>query len=406
MDETQERKKKQRPSILWILIPAAALLLLAGIAGVRYGRSDNPVPTVRAPFTAAPATARPAPAAPARAFSGERGYMPSVNGLFCPESGLTRGLAAELLGADPGESGDPEEILTEETLCALVASRSDRETAEAAMESIRGLGDETVTRAEAALFFNRLFGLNGTPEETTYFPDAAPDYWAWAEIQTAGTGGRDWPGENGRLAPGFVTLDGYLYLADESGYFRKNQYAGSLKFDHTGRYTSGSYELDDYVAAMLRETTSEGMTREEMLRAAYEHVRDGFTYLVRHYYNIGDEGWALGEALTMYSTGKGNCYCFASAFWAAARQLGYEAKIVSGTYGTDRAPHGWVEIYDEDGVRHTFDPEVEMVLHRRGAKKESLYDMSDSQRRNHEYVETPNKDNIVPRETNEGLLFR
>ena len=47
-----------------------------------------------------------------------------------------------------------------------------------------------------------------------------------------------------------------------------------------------------------------------------------------------------------------------------------------------------------------------MVLHRRGAKKESLYDMSDSQRRNHEYVETPSKDNIVPRETNEGLLFR
>ena len=47
-----------------------------------------------------------------------------------------------------------------------------------------------------------------------------------------------------------------------------------------------------------------------------------------------------------------------------------------------------------------------MVLHRRGAKRESLYAMTDSQRRNHNYVETLNKDNIVPRETNEGLLFR
>ena len=69
----------------------------------------------------------------------------------------------------------------------------------------------------------------------------------------------------------------------------------------------------------------------------YLYVRDSFTYLRRHYYKTGDVGWATQEALTMYSTDRGNCYCYASAFWAAARALGFDAKIVSGTYGEEES---------------------------------------------------------------------
>ena len=108
--------------------------------------------------------------------------------------------------------------------------------------------------------------------------------------------------------------------------------------------------LPEFVLAALREATDDSMTRDEMLRAMYLYVRDSFTYLRRHYYKTGDVGWATQEALTMYSTGRGNCYCFASAFWAAARALGFDAKIVSGTYGEEEAPHGWVEIL-RGGVR-------------------------------------------------------
>ena len=408
MGETETNTKKKKPSPLWFLLPAAALLLLTGALLLRYGpweQADVPAPAV----TIAPAvTPRPAESTPAPALTAAEGYMASQNGLFCPESGVTRAEAAEILiraGAEiPAE--DRTDVLTEETLCALAAEATDARTAEDAMTAIRGLGDEIVTRAEAAVFFNRLFGLPARGEERVFFPDVAPDYWAWEEIQTAGESGFAWAGENGRPEPGFLMLDGYLYLAGEDGYFLKNQFAGSLLFGNTGRYTSGSLELDDYVAEMLRTVTTDDMSREEKLRAAYEYCRDNFTYLIRHYYNIGDVGWELGEALTMYSTGKGNCYCYASAFWAAARQLGYDAKIVSGTYGTDLAPHGWVEIWAEDGKRRTYDVEVEMVLHRRGAKRESLYAMTDSQCRNHNYVETLSKDNIVPRETNDGLLPR
>lgn len=139
-------------------------------------------------------------------------------------------------------------------------------------------------------------------------------------------------------------IDSQLYYAGADGYFLKNAYSGSLFFDSAGRYTSGNAELDGYVLTALREATDDSMTRDEMLRAMYLYVRDSFTYLRRHYYKTGDVGWATQEALTMYSTGRGNCYCYASAFWAAARALGFDAKIVSGTYGEEEAPHGWVEI--------------------------------------------------------------
>lgn len=144
------------------------------------------------------------------------------------------------------------------------------------------------------------------------------------------------------------------------------------------------------------------MTRDEMLRAMYLYVRDSFTYLRRHYYKTGDVGWATQEALTMYSTGRGNCYCYASAFWAAARALGFDAKIVSGTYGEEEAPHGWVEIL-RGGERYTYDVEIEMAVRRdRGAS--DLYEMDDSARQRHGYQEFSATDDMLPRSLAGELL--
>ena len=111
----------------------------------------------------------------------------------------------------------------------------------------------------------------------------------------------------------------------------------------------------------------------------------------------------MEEATTMYATGKGNCYCYAGAFWAAARALGYDAKIVSGTYGKEKAPHGWVEISGEDG-RLLYDVELEMKLLLDGKKNVDFYAMDESRRRGHGYIEIAASDDLAPRETNEGLL--
>ena len=107
----------------------------------------------------------------------------------------------------------------------------------------------------------------------------------------------------------------------------------------------------------------------------------------------------------MYSTGRGNCYCYASAFWAAARGLGYDAKIVSGTIGIEHSPHGWVEIII-DGDRYTFDVEIEMARRRDGEKKADMYMMSDGKRSTWNYVEYAFADDMMPRETEELLLPR
>ena len=104
----------------------------------------------------------------------------------------------------------------------------------------------------------------------------------------------------------------------------------------------------------------------------------------------------------MYSTGRGNCYCYASAFWAAARALGFDAKIVSGTYGEEEAPHGWVEIL-RGGERYTYDVEIEMAV-RRDRGSSDLYEMDDSARRRHGYQEFSATDDMLPRSLAGELL--
>ena len=189
-------------------------------------------------------------------------------------------------------------------------------------------------------------------------------------------------GEDGRcvlpddMESGYVNLGGYLYYVGEDGRFATDEEIGGLYFASNGRYTSGSTELDGLVAGILTDICAENETREEMLRAAFNYVRDGFEYLRRNYYSIGETGWEVEEATTMFTTGRGNCYNYAAAFWALARGLGYDAYAVSGTMGWDYEPHGWVIIYDENGTRLTYDTETEMAYHRDGVYDRDMFAMN------------------------------
>ena len=187
--------------------------------------------------------------------------------------------------------------------------------------------------------------------------------------------------EEGRCAscdfePGFVNLGGYLYYVDEDGRFAQDTEIGGIYLGSDGRYTSGSEELDALVAEVLAPICEENETREEMLRAAFNYVRDSFEYLRRNYYAVGETGWEVEEATTMFSTGRGNCYNYAAAFWALARGLGYDATAVSGTMGWDYEPHGWVTIYDENGALLTYDTETEMAYRRDGDYSKDMFAMS------------------------------
>ena len=175
--------------------------------------------------------------------------------------------------------------------------------------------------------------------------------------------------------PGFVNIAGWLYYVNEDGEFVFDETVNGIAFGPDGRYSSGNLELDALVAEVLAPICAEYETRDEMLRAAYDYARDSFEYLRRNYYSVGETGWEVEEAYTMFSTGRGNCYNYAAAFWALARGLGYDAVAVSGTMGWDYEPHGWVTIVNAEGERLTYDCETEMAYRRDGEYGKDMFAM-------------------------------
>lgn len=229
---------------------------------------------------------------------------------------------------------------------------------------------ETMTRAQAVTAINRLLGLD-QGDRSPYFPDVSPDTEFYQAVELAGK--ETWEGAHAQ--PGFELQEGYLYRVGDDGYFLHDAMVGTLYFDITGQYTSGDATLDKYVADILDAQITDDMDREEMLRTVYEYVRDHYLYLKRNIYAVGETGWEVPEALTMFETGKGNCYNFTSAFWALARGVGYDAVCYSGLVGVGRDPHSWVEI-EFDGAPYIFDVETEMQNRLNDDYYTSMYKMT------------------------------
>ncbi|MBE6723753.1 MAG: hypothetical protein E7576_00945 [Ruminococcaceae bacterium] len=164
-----------------------------------------------------------------------------------------------------------------------------------------------------------------------------------------------------------LVFDGIeLSALDENGERMTDVTLGRyLTFGSDGRYTTGNDELDTYVKEVLNEITTPDMSREEKLEAAFAYCRDTFQYRRRNYYEPGESGWDIDEALTMFKTKKGNCYNFAASFAVLARQLGYDAEAISGLVGSELQSHGWVEIVS-GGARLYYDTVLESTYIERG----------------------------------------
>ena len=119
--------------------------------------------------------------------------------------------------------------------------------------------------------------------------------------------------------------------------------------------------------------------------------RNHFNYLVRNYYASGETGWAIPEAITMFETGKGNCYNFTAAFWSLARGVGYDAVAYSGLVGVDRNPHSWIEM-DINGETFVFDVETEMQYRLQDDYYTSMYQMTMERSKLWSYAKEPYKD--------------
>ena len=296
--------------------------------------------------------------------------FPDEYGLLRPESAIThaecaaalRALAPEefldpALPASPDAEGDGP--LTREEFKAVLEALFDPEAVGPVLDALPETESENTTRAEFAYGVSRLLGKENAAEDV-YYPDVPPAHWASAELlAAAGSGTLTKESLVSMTRDGFLWFGGYLYRLGEDGFFLTDEESDGLYFDKNGRYTSGSAELDGYVAQTLSDFMTPDAARLDDLRAVYYHVKNDFQYLTRNYYDSGATGWDIDEALTIFRTNKGNCYCYAGAFCALARGLGYNARTYSGSIGKENQPHAWTEIA-LDGKIYICDPEIEM----------------------------------------------
>ena len=305
-------------------------------------------------------------------LAADSGWLqPREYGLLTPEAAFTRSdasYALDVLLADSADAGpilaalgaeaDGSQPLTAQEFTQLLYALFELSDADSVLTEAVSPEAENVTRAQAAYCLSRL--LDSEPKTDFYYPDAAPDRWAYAELSAAAAPGTlDRQALLAEAVDGFLWFDGYLYRIDEEGYFLTDMEFDGLTYGPDGRYTSGSDELDVNVARTLTELTDPAQPRRERLRTVYLHVKNDFKYLTRNYYASGEHGWEIPEALYMYENSRGNCYCYAGMFWSLARGLGYNATAYSGTMGNQNQPHAWTEI-TLDGEVYICDPEIEM----------------------------------------------
>ena len=321
------------------------------------------------------------------------GVIVPEDGSVRPNESVTRGEFAEMLACfapDTKQEQDFSDISAEDPLAEKVSKT-------VAAGWYYGYEDGTfrpeqkLTRAEATAVMNRV--LHRSADEAIIeewilspFTDVDRTCWAYEDILEASLEHMCRQNEEGerweeydisplKREPGLCFVGLEQYDIGEDGFPVTDTTVGTLYYGPDGRYTSGNEELDAYAKNVLSVILTAGMTREEQLHAAFLYTRDSFTYLRRNYYALGDNSYTEQEALTMFSTGRGNCYCFAGVFYYLSRQLGYDSVAVSGVVGHDRSPHGWVEIV-MDGVTYIYDTELEMAYREKGVYYYDFYHMS------------------------------
>lgn len=119
--------------------------------------------------------------------------------------------------------------------------------------------------------------------------------------------------------------------------------------------SSGDAELDGIVADIIEQHA----TGNDRLKAAYDYIVSTYKYGPGNRYPSGSWAeWSIPYAKEMYYNGFGNCYRFSSLMCWVARQMGYDAWVVSGetlSASGGWTAHSWVEV--RTGDVYILDPE-------------------------------------------------
>lgn len=149
--------------------------------------------------------------------------------------------------------------------------------------------------------------------------------------------------KSGNPATGYFVYKNNLYYADSKGrcYQNRSRENGQLYFTSSGAAKKNTNALLKMkVMQTVSSITNSKMNQSQKLRACWNYITDWSKF------NYGGDdpnrskkGWYRETALKMLSSRTGNCYSFACAFAAMAKEVGY--KNIKVIIGYD---HCWVTI--------------------------------------------------------------
>lgn len=139
------------------------------------------------------------------------------------------------------------------------------------------------------------------------------------------------------------------YFYQKTGKMAVNRTIDGVKLDKNGyakltRKDKVKKEAEEKAAGILKKITTNGMSRAQQLRAAFDYVssRSNFSYVTWRAFEVYD-GWEYDYAIEFYDKKAGNCYNFACGFAVLAKVIGYEdCRVVRGRIrgSRDGAPDG------------------------------------------------------------------
>lgn len=167
-------------------------------------------------------------------------------------------------------------------------------------------------------------------------------------------------GTKGKMLKGWQTIKNKRYYFYSSGVMAKNTYIKQYQVTSSGALSSKAFKLQKKVQSVVASKTKKSKSKSAKLKACYMYVVKGFSYK-RSYSFKKTPSWEMDYAYTMLTKKKGNCYNYAATFAFLARELGYDAKAITGRITAARGgftPHSWVEI--KMGKKtYLFDPEMQ-----------------------------------------------
>lgn len=183
--------------------------------------------------------------------------------------------------------------------------------------------------------------------------------------------------KNGVAQTGWFKVGKKLCYADSSGRMKKSKTYQNITFDANGYAKSDTAAKAKLtIMSVYSSVTNSKMTQSQKLRACWNYLCGGkFRYSTLYYPNINEANWVNKCALNMFERHAGNCYGFACAFAALAREAGYSVDVVAGRVRGPRdgaadgyTRHCWVRI---GGLY--YDPEAQYAGWYRGLYGYSSY---------------------------------